>query len=85
MSSRFDELSGKDMERAHLGVTVARLNRQYAAEAAVEAVLAIHEPGNYSDGNNYCILCSNSGVLYPYPCPTVTAIQSALGETDANN
>lgn len=51
---------------------------------AVEAVLKLHESGNYSDGNNYCILCSRSGVLCPYPCQTVAAIQSALGESSVN-
>ena len=53
--------------------------------AAVEAVLGQHEPDVFGDcdtcGSSYC----GDFVPVEYPCPTVTAIQSALGETDANN
>ena len=48
--------------------------------AAVEAVLAIHERNDDGDcdtcGSSYCA----DFVPVEYPCPTVTAIQSALGE-----
>ena len=68
-------------------------------QAAVEAVLELHKPIT-DDGNSlrnwlgmgngkprdYCNECEVDGyTAVPYPCPTVTAIQSALGETDANN
>ena len=51
-----------------------------ALVAAVEAVLAIHERNDDGDcdtcGSSYCA----DFVPVEYPCPTVTAIQSALGE-----
>ena len=62
--------------------------------AAVEAVLELHKPIT-DDGNSlrnwlgmydgkprdYCNECEVDGyTAVPYPCPTVTAIQSALGE-----
>lgn len=61
---------------------------------AVEAVLELHKPIT-DDGNSlrnwlgmydgkprdYCNECEVDGyTAVPYPCPTVTAIQSALGE-----
>ena len=64
--------------------------------AAVEAVLELHKPIT-DDGNSlrnwlgvydgkprdYCNECEVDGyTAVPYPCPTVTAIQSALGEED---
>ena len=56
-----------------------------ALVAAVEAVLGQHEPDVFGDcdtcGSSYC----GDFVPVEYPCPTVTAIQSALGEPDANN
>ena len=65
-----------------------------ALVAAVEAVLELHKPIT-DDGNSlrnwlgmydgkprdYCNECEVDGyTAVPYPCPTVTAIQSALGE-----
>jgi hypothetical protein len=65
-----------------------------ALAAAVEAVLELHKPIT-DDGNSlrnwlgmgngkprdYCNECEVDGyTAVPYPCPTVTAIQSALGE-----
>ena len=64
--------------------------------AAVEAVLELHKPitddGNslrnwlgFDDGKprDYCNECEVDGYTpAPYPCPTVTAIQSELGEED---
>jgi len=64
--------------------------------AAVEAVLELHKPIT-DDGNSlrnwlgvydgkprdYCNECEVDGyTAVPYPCPTVTAIQSALGEVE---
>lgn len=53
--------------------------------AAVEAVLAIHKPMVSSPGN-YCKSCGDERLgeflLIDYPCPTVTAISEALGETE---
>jgi hypothetical protein len=66
--------------------------------AAVEAVLELHKPIT-DDGNSlrnwlgvydgkprdYCNECEVDGyTAVPYPCPTVTAIQSALGESSVN-
>ena len=57
--------------------------------AAVESVLALHEPEATGYGDWVCGACISAGShdweSTAYPCPTVTAIQSALGETDANN
>ena len=65
-----------------------------ALVAALEAVLELHKPIT-DDGNSlrnwlgmydgkprdYCNECEVDGyTAVPYPCPTVTAIQSALGE-----
>ena len=62
--------------------------------AAVEAVLELHKPIT-DDGNSlrnwlgmydgkprdYCNECEVDGyTAVPYPCPTVTAIRTALGE-----
>ena len=67
-----------------------------ALVAAVEAVLELHKPIT-DDGNSlrnwlgmydgkprdYCNECEVDGyTAVPYPCPTVTAIQSALGEVE---
>ena len=67
-----------------------------ALVAAVEAVLELHKPIT-DDGNSlrnwlgmgngkprdYCNECEVDGyTAVPYPCPTVTAIQSELGEED---
>ena len=67
-----------------------------ALVAAVEAVLELHKPIT-DDGNSlrnwlgmydgkprdYCNECEVDGyTAVPYPCPTVTAIQSALGEEE---
>ena len=52
--------------------------------AAVEAVLALHEPEATGYGDWVCGACISAGShdweSTAYPCPTVTAIQSALGE-----
>ena len=57
--------------------------------AAVEAVLVMHKPEATGYGDWVCGACISAGShdweSTAYPCPTVTAIQSALGETDANN
>lgn len=58
-----------------------------ALVAAVEAVLELHKPwavSNPSEStvNHCCDQCYEAGTgdFVPYPCPTVAAIQSALGE-----
>ena len=52
--------------------------------AAVEAVLELHEPEATGYGDWVCGACISAGShdweSTAYPCPTVTAIQSALGE-----
>ena len=51
--------------------------------AAVEAVLELHQRNMYDE----CIECLSTdeygeATNVDYPCPTVTAIQSALGEVE---
>ena len=54
--------------------------------AAVEAVLELHEPEATGYGDWVCGACISAGShdweSTAYPCPTVTAIQSALGEEE---
>lgn len=56
------------------------------ALAAVEAVLELHEPEATGYGDWVCGACISAGShdweSTAYPCPTVTAIQSALGEVE---
>jgi len=48
--------------------------------AAVEAVLALHKRVGWDNGD-CCFDCSDHlGDPILYPCPTVTAIRTALGE-----
>jgi hypothetical protein len=77
--------------------SLASLRAKHAkAMTAVEAVLELHKPIT-DDGNSlrnwlgmydgkprdYCNECEVDGyTAVPYPCPTVTAIQSELGEED---
>jgi len=58
-----------------------------ALVAALEAVLELHKPwavSNPSEStvNHCCDQCYEAGTgdFVPYPCPTVTAINQALGE-----
>jgi len=55
-----------------------------ALVAAVEAVLELHEPEATGYGDWVCGACISAGShdweSTAYPCPTVTAIHSALGE-----
>ena len=44
--------------------------------AAVRAVLDVHYPEPYAQGPDYCA-CE-----HVYPCPTITALTTALKETD---
>lgn len=51
--------------------------------AAVEAVLALHYPITRRHGRQKCAMCSDDWAGFDpvtYPCPTVTAIRTALGE-----
>lgn len=51
--------------------------------AALQAVLALHSPGNEG---HWCAHCIHPSGEYPmtYPCPTVTAIQRALEVSDGH-
>ena len=55
-----------------------------ALVAAIAAVLELHEPEATGYGDWVCGACISAGShdweSTAYPCPTVTAIQSALGE-----
>ena len=57
-----------------------------ALVAAVEAVLELHEPEATGYGDWVCGACISAGShdweSTAYPCPTVQAIQSALGEEE---
>ena len=63
-----------DDDRAFIAaapVDVARLTR------AVEAVLNLHAPDTYGE----CRCCADGpGFFHRYPCPTVAAVEAALGE-----
>jgi hypothetical protein len=52
--------------------------------AAVEAVLELHEPEATGYGDWVCGACISAGShdweSTAYPCPTVAAIRTALGE-----
>ena len=49
--------------------------------AAVEAVLELHQPYITRSAWQTCNECWNSGTAeIAYPCPTVAAIRTALGE-----
>ncbi len=51
--------------------------------AAVEAVLALHKRVGWDNGD-CCFDCSDHlGDPILYPCPTVTAIRTALGERES--
>lgn len=59
--------------------------------SAVEAVLALHSPEEYSGGGpessdgvgcSGCALTEPEGVMPDWPCPTVQAITRALGGDD---
>ena len=52
-----------------------------ALVAAVEAVLELHQPYITRSAWQTCNECWNSGTAeIVYPCPTVAAIRTALGE-----
>lgn len=52
-----------------------------ALVSAVEAVLVLHKEVTWSESWPTCLVC-NDGEGHPlaYPCETVTAIRTALGE-----
>ena len=81
-------------EKEWAALTDGAIHDVPALLAAVEAVLELHKPIT-DDGNSlrnwlgmgngkprdYCNECEVDGyTAVPYPCPTVTAIHSALGE-----
>ena len=52
-----------------------------ALVAALEAVLELHKEVQWAESWPTCIHCNDGeGSPLAYPCPTVAAIQSALGE-----
>ena len=52
-----------------------------ALVAALEAVLELHREVQWAESWPTCIHCNDGeGSPLAYPCPTVAAIQSALGE-----
>ncbi len=62
------------------GVSEEFFQGALATQRAVEAVLELHQRNRYDE----CIECLSVGEYgeatnVDYPCPTVTAIQSALG------
>lgn len=66
---------------------VARAQALARAERAVEAVLAMHVPDRASENkwgepNGIEPDCDACGVFSGWPCGTVTAIRTALGETE---
>ena len=84
MSSRLDAIKARHEIANSQPITDLRVWDSVfdvpALVAAVEAVLGQHEPDVFGDcdtcGSSYC----GDFVPVAYPCPTVTAIQSALGE-----
>ena len=84
-------------EKEWAALTDGAIHDVPALVAAIESVLVMHKrvgswrPGVYQCGQcaELCHSTSGLGCEDPidavWPCPTVTAIQSALGETDANN
>ena len=79
-----------DLARAVIDLT-AKVERMEALEAALEKVLELHQPvtdgmGFTEDGyGGISPACSSCGTsdeyAVPYPCPTVTAITTALEAT----
>lgn len=96
MTSRLDAIKARAEAASHANhTTTMNYNAVYsvvwrshqdipALLAAVEAVLELHEPEATGYGDWVCGACISAGShdweSTAYPCPTVTAIQSALGE-----
>ncbi|MFJ4288022.1 hypothetical protein ACIPY0_20465 [Paenarthrobacter nicotinovorans] len=66
--------------RANATLIAAAPTDQAKLIAAVEAVVALHEPGGgYFTSDVACQYCSNSIGYVLYPCSTVAALTQALG------
>ena len=93
MTSRLDAIKARAEAASHANhTTTMNYNAVYsvvwrshqdipALVAAVEAALELHQRNRYDE----CIECLSTdeygeATNVDYPCPTVTAIQSALGE-----
>ena len=50
-----------------------------AATAALRAVLDLHRPRNGHDDCGHCVDPADAHWGIPWPCPTVRAIESAMG------
>ena len=76
---------GDDDERAGLDarfIAEAR-TRLPQAVAALRAVLDLHVPHEWHNGEVLCLECDdNTGTFRDYPCGTVRAITDALGDDD---
>ena len=91
MTSRLDEIKARHELANSQPITDLRVWDSVfdvpALVAAVEAVLELHKPwavSNPSEStvNHCCDQCYEAGTgdFVPYPCPTVAAIRTALGE-----
>ena len=62
---------------AHARTDVPRL------VAALRAVLDLHKPRNGNDDCGHCVNPADAHWGIPWPCPTVRAIEAALGEVES--
>ena len=51
-----------------------------AATAALCAVLDLHKPRNGHDDCGHCVDPADAHWGIPWPCPTVLAVEAAIGE-----
>lgn len=89
---KLDEMQAlTDSSPVPLGVSVARHTDRLLAEtrlelrtsvAALKAVLAEHYPSGIEPACNCCSPACACG-HWEYPCPTVKAVEEALGVSDA--
>lgn len=91
-----DNPTGRTVARCEYGPYEGSRDATFIAHArtdvpalvvAIEAVLALHSMEADGYGGWMCATCLDDERGFdperePYPCPTVTAIQSALGEED---
>ena len=68
-------------EKEWIALTDGAIHDVPRLAAAVEAVLELHKEVQWAESWPTCIHCNDGeGSPLAYPCPTVQAIQSALGE-----
>ena len=84
MTDPFDEKLAETIKagRTNDAVFIAHARQDIPAlVAALEAVLELHKEVQWAESWPTCIHCNDGeGSPLAYPCPTVAAIQSALGE-----